>query len=423
MTLVFDQVTFTGRAPDLGLVADKITALCGLAVVIERSSSEGMENLHDQYAHFAFACAAQEQLEIYTYRPGAVRQFYDDFTDGVSMPTERFVSGLNEPAGTQVVYLRGYLGLETLMGVTLLALEALGGQPRERIDDETRREYGRPITEAELHERRRQLKRQLRIGCWLQLLLLPITVPLFLVGLLWRLVTLPWRLYQAWRLTQDALRKSDHDTLLRSLPDLLEFVDADVDDYDELDESALEEYTRALEALGFVHALDYSVRFPGNTKMSKRQQGFARLWIHPTHHCYAEVNQAFSSKQKPTPMRCMIASFLEGDWSLSTTDRPLKPIYYAWRRPRSLWTRHVHMTPARLLAEHLRRRKRMLDALGIAIAADLTVGAYYAHSRKENDARKEVLRGKGIDAIRAEMKQCERHPVQEWAGELPAGCW
>jgi hypothetical protein len=69
----------------------------------------------------------------------------------------------------------------------------------------------------------------------------------------------------------------------------------------------------------------------------------------------------------PTPIRCVLASWLEKGWELSTTDRELVPKFYAWRRPRSVWSRHPHMSPAELLTEHLRRRQRMMEALGIVV--------------------------------------------------------
>ena len=81
------------------------------------------------------------------------------------------------------------------------------------------------------------------------------------------------------------------------------------------------------------------------------------------------------------------------------------------------------MSPTELLAEHLRRRQRMMESLGIAVTTELTPDAYFAQARKSNGDRKAVMRAKSIETIRAEMAQCKRFPVQEWAGDLPAGCW
>jgi hypothetical protein len=418
MGLVFDQVNFDGRAPALSRIADKGAELCGLPMIVQESSAEEKGNLYDQHGELAFACAPQELLEISSYRPGAVRKMYDEFTDGVEMPIETRVTGLNEPAGTQSIYLRGSVGLETLMGVTVLALEALGGRPLQPVSDEMRREYGTRLTEDDLLERRNRLRRQLRRVGLIQTLLLPVTLPIFALGLCLRLVTMPWRLRKAWKLTREALDKRDHEKLLRSLPDFVDFAVADPADFAALDLQGVEHYSQALEGLGFVHLIDYTVRYPGHA-LSNRFPGFARLWMHPAERCFAEVNQAFSRKHSAAGAHCVVVSWLDDGWDLSTSDREPSPLNYAWRRPRSVWSRHPEMSPAQLVAEHLRRRRRMVHALGIAIVTESTSEAYFRVARRNNAERKEALRGKPIRTIREEMQAFKQSPLLEWSGELP----
>ena len=420
MGLVFDQVSFDGRAPDLALIAAKVTELNGLRVIVEQADAEVKGPLCDQHGHIAFACAPQEKLELCTYQPGAVRKFHDEFTDGVELPIEKFVQGLNEPAGTQVIYLRSIFGVETLTGMTLLALESLGGRLREPISDELRREYGRPITEAELQQRRRQVQRQMWKAGLLALLLLPVTVPLFILGLFVHLARLPEQIRKGQEIAREAIGKRDHQKLLSVLPDQVEFVTTDPANHKMLDREALRHYAEALEALGFVHAVDYSVRYPGHATLGKNPPGFARVWVHPAHRCIAEVNQVWG-KEEHTPVRCLVASCLENDWELMTTDRKPMPLFYAWRRPRYLWSRHPRMSPVELLAEHLQRRRQMMNALGIAVTTELTAEAYFALLRKRNFDNKEALRAKSIEKIRAEMRECER--FYEWSGDLPPHCW
>jgi hypothetical protein len=213
MGLVFDQVSFDGRAPDLLRIADKVTELCGLPVTVKQSGDDIKQNLYDQHGYIAFACAEQDKLELFSYRPGAVRQFYEESFEGLELPMAKFVTGLNEPAGTQVVYLRGTFGLETLMGVTALALEALGGRPSEPMEVPERREYGRRITEAELLQRRRRWQQQGRWALLIGVLLLPVSLPLFLLGLLVTFALMPWRIWKAWQLTRATISKRDHEKL------------------------------------------------------------------------------------------------------------------------------------------------------------------------------------------------------------------
>src|SRR5262249_18087029 len=114
------------------------------------------------------------------------------------LPTAKFAVGLNEPPSSQVAYLRSYIGHEpTLLMVTLIALEALGGRPREPLTFEDRQEYSKKITEEELTKRREVLHRQFKRTAWITMLLLPITIPLFLLQMLFVFALLPWRLWKA----------------------------------------------------------------------------------------------------------------------------------------------------------------------------------------------------------------------------------
>jgi hypothetical protein len=288
---MFDQVSFVGRAPDLTSIAERVTALCGLRVILKRSDREDNEILYDQHGSMAFACSPQEAITVFTYKPGAVRKSFTDLTDGVELPLSPHVLGLDEPDGIQAVHLEGYVGLETLMAVTLLALESLGGKPRKPISEECRREYERTITEGELLKRRRQTNRRLwKLGI-LYLLLLPVTFPLFMLHLLVQLFTLPARIEKAEKLTKEALSNRDHKKLLECVPDEMDFVVTNVSEHAALDIQAVEQYSEALQALGFMWAVDYTVRYPRRPMHAQVGPAFARLWPHPSHVCVAEVNQ------------------------------------------------------------------------------------------------------------------------------------
>jgi hypothetical protein len=126
MGVVVSEVVFDGEAPELSAIADKVTELSGLPL----SVADGDGDLYDLHAHLAFACAPETQLEVHAYPAGAVKEFYHQTFGDADLPFARCVQGLNEPAGTQAVYLRGYIGQEpTLLFVTILTLEALGGRP------------------------------------------------------------------------------------------------------------------------------------------------------------------------------------------------------------------------------------------------------------------------------------------------------
>ena len=127
----------------------------------------------------------------------------------------------------------------------------------------------------------------------------------------------------------------------------------------------------------------------------------------------------FPSNGAPGPMRCMIGSWLQDDWEITTTDRDPDPMMWAWRRPHSVWSSYPRLSSEELLTEHLQRRRWMIDTLGVAVATELSVEAYYAHERKAQADRKTVLQTKTMAAIEAEMHSFEKSPRFEWLGDLP----
>jgi hypothetical protein len=200
MGVVVAEVVFDGQAPGLSRIAEKVTELSELALSVTESGADVKAGLYDLHASLAFVCAPKVRLELYSYRSGAVKEFYQQTFGDAGFPFARFTQGLNEPPGTQAVYLRGYVGQEpTLLVVTELALEALGGRPRESIPKEIRQEYGAPVSAAQLEERLRKVARQVWLGLLMGVVLLPLLIPLWLFGVLWGLMSLPWRIWKGYQ--------------------------------------------------------------------------------------------------------------------------------------------------------------------------------------------------------------------------------
>ncbi len=173
--------------------------ICGLEVVpIDDGEEIAEEAVKEMHARLAFACLPEHTLCIYTYRPGAVRQQVREMLDQEWIADT--VQGANETEGSQTVYLQGYVGEEaTLITVTLLALEVLGGEVAAGIDAENRGKCDRTISVDELRQRHRQmakLRHRLALGF---LLSLPLLVPVFLLGCLGKMITMPYRLWKAYR--------------------------------------------------------------------------------------------------------------------------------------------------------------------------------------------------------------------------------
>lgn len=213
MGIVGTEVGFDGQAPELSRIAEKVTELSGLPLTVEESGADIKGDLFDLHGYLAFACAPERQLELHSYRAGAVKDFCEEAFEGADFPLANCVQGLHEPPGTQTVYVRGYVGQEpTLFFVTELALEALGGRPREPIPEDVRREYGAPITAAQLEERQRKVTRQGWLTLLVGVLLLPVLLPLWLLGFLWMLVSLPWRIWTAYQVYRRYTEGGDDST-------------------------------------------------------------------------------------------------------------------------------------------------------------------------------------------------------------------
>lgn len=202
--------------------------------------------------------------------------------------------------------------------------------------------------------------------------------------------------------------------IVTSLPKTVEFLPVHPDEFPELDLNSLEKYTRDLESLGFTKLMDYKLG-------GEAVRGLARLFAHPEFYCFAEVNQMFPSGKKPTSVQSVITSYLEQDWSLSTTDRQTlgfnSGLIYMMRRPRSLWNSEPLATPTELVEIHLKRRQQISIDLGVSILTDISADAYLAEARKAARDRKEVIKRKNIVVGFWEAFMFAKNPRLEWMGE------
>jgi hypothetical protein len=194
MGIVIQEITFDGRAPSLAQIAEKITALCGLPVMVTESNAEIKGDLYDLHGQIAFTGVPEEQINLWTYRPGTVRQFFQDAVGEVELPSAQNVTSLTEAEGTQAVHLESFVGKEpTLFNTTVWALEALGGRSRQPVSNEVQA-YRQPLTADELHERQRLVHKQVRNAMLVGCLLLPCLIPFWLLSFLWMWMTVQSRM-------------------------------------------------------------------------------------------------------------------------------------------------------------------------------------------------------------------------------------
>jgi len=192
MGLITTEVKFAGPAPPLARIVEKIQEIGGLPLVVEESNSEIRGDLYDLHARVGFECLSKHDIKIYTYREGAVKKFLEQ--SGMSkMPIAKVMTGANERAGTQTVYLEAYRGQDlTIMEVTTLALESLDGEPRTAPTPDVRRKFSKPLTERELNQR----KRSLRLRGIAHAIVAILALPFVLIYAAW---ILAFAVLQTWR--------------------------------------------------------------------------------------------------------------------------------------------------------------------------------------------------------------------------------
>jgi hypothetical protein len=196
MGLVMGEVRFPGEPPGLEEIAARVTARSGLGVMAEPLPNP--DGFYQVYGQLSFACAPETAVELFCYSPAQRRRNVEMFVEsGLVSPDARRVP---LPAGS-VVHLRTFIGVEmTLFIQTELALEELGGTLRDPLSEQTRQEFGGPLTKAELFRRIRDMEAAMRPARWATLLLLP---PLLPIQLVWTLVRLPWTLWKARQLLRE----------------------------------------------------------------------------------------------------------------------------------------------------------------------------------------------------------------------------
>jgi hypothetical protein len=205
--------------------------------------------------------------------------------------------------------------------------------------------------------------------------------------------------------------------ILRVLPDRIDFVSATLEQFPHLDTEELQRLTEAFESLGFTHLMDYRTK----TDLANSGKGFARLFVHPRDHCFAEANQAFAAGGGASEMGCNISSYLEGGWSFSTGSRRPTVNNYLLRRPRALWVGRPGEAPAEILAYHLKRRQQILRGLGAELLTDDSTEGYFERERQAAAERKQEVRKRNLIRFWLDMWLFEKFPKTEWLGDYAKG--
>lgn len=232
---------------------------------------------------------------------------------------------------------------------------------------------------------------------------------------------------------------------INSVPKNIRMIATQTSFFPELDTKRLEQYTEELNELGFEQLREYSV----TSSNGKDVPCFARVFVHPTQHCIAEVGQVFAPHMENEPLACVIfttfdspdanqraklstsappipnaqnetdvAQLDDSIWAFATSNRKLDPILWTLRHPRKLISTHPEESPSSLFKIHLAKRDEMARALGLEVSGDTTFETFEYRVAVSNARLERTLRSKNPFLFLYEWKMvAPKH--HEWWGEYP----
>jgi hypothetical protein len=186
MGIVVDKVVFQSTAPSYASLADKITELSGLPVLIEEdepvfTEEDKFENDESSYPRFARASYIRFAHISFRSTPRNQVQLYVSCHDAD-----------DKSCSTQTVHLRIYAGQEeTLFRQTVLALEALGGSAEYQLPENARQKYVKSLTPSQIRWRSVKNNALVILVYLIGILLLPILLPIWLFQLLRLWISIP----------------------------------------------------------------------------------------------------------------------------------------------------------------------------------------------------------------------------------------
>jgi len=203
--------------------------------------------------------------------------------------------------------------------------------------------------------------------------------------------------------------------LMAVIPVEIQFEDADPANFSRLDKDHLETLTAEMQKLGFACLRDYTTVIPGKPV----QRGFARLLVHRSERCFAEIMATSQAMIGGLPLRVAINSYLEDEWELGTSNVAPKRGHYFQQLPKVLRMRYSDAEPAELFQRHLARRAEILEALHIKIHEDLSIDSYFARIRKRMVERREAMQShRPLDELSAATTIAAQRSY-EWLGDFP----
>jgi hypothetical protein len=208
--------------------------------------------------------------------------------------------------------------------------------------------------------------------------------------------------------------------VLKRMPTMYSFPPATPSQFAALDLDALDRYTPALEGMGFVRLLDFSLVSDSTTTVPC----FCRLLVHTRHHCFAEISQFFPKGKTPLPLKCALQSSLQDGWTLSFSDRKPQATGSLLRRRRALVIGMPDVAIGDLLHAFLKMRDQICLDLGIAPVNDDTLQAYINKMQRSASELREAVQQKSFvkgipEVYLRKFSLMKTKPEYVWLGDYP----
>jgi hypothetical protein len=187
-----------------------------------------------------------------------------------------------------------------------------------------------------------------------------------------------------------------------------------------LDLEGLDRYTRALEGMGFVRLLDFSLV----SDSKSNPPSFCRLMAHTRHHCFGEISQIFPKGKTPLALKISIQSCLQNGWNLSFSDRKPQAASSLLRRRRAVSVCMPEANPSELLQAFLKMRDQVCLDLGIQTVNDDTLEAYIAKMQRSVTEMREAVQQKSFvtgvpEVYMRKLSLLQTKPEYIWLGDYP----
>jgi hypothetical protein len=180
-----------------------------------------------------------------------------------------------------------------------------------------------------------------------------------------------------------------------------------------VDLNLLQQQTAALEALGFVHLMDY--------ERLEYSQVYVRCFAHPQQYCFAELGQVPESSGDSSLRHFAIFSLLDQGWRV--VNRLLRKedgLYLLVHNPKTIAIQDSNPNLEEFFQSHLRSRQQITTNLNISVLTDVSWDAYVQFNQNAVAYMKQTLKRNSLLVGIIKATLYELNPKPDWFfGDYP----